>query len=42
MRAHLIQNGIMKSYKHWVYHGETIEKNLDDCNVNSVGNLDKE
>ncbi|XP_073105181.1 uncharacterized protein [Elaeis guineensis] len=42
VRAHLIRNGIMKSYKHWVYHGETIEKNLEECNANSRDNLDEE
>ncbi|XP_073098635.1 uncharacterized protein [Elaeis guineensis] len=32
----------MKSYKHWVYHGETIEENLEECNANSRDNLDEE
>ncbi|XP_073116140.1 uncharacterized protein [Elaeis guineensis] len=42
VRAHLIRNGIVKSYKHWVYHSETIEKNLEECNANSRDNLDEE
>ncbi|XP_073108719.1 uncharacterized protein [Elaeis guineensis] len=42
VRAHLIRNGIVKSYKHWVYHGETIEENLEECNANSRDNLDEE
>ncbi|XP_073109285.1 uncharacterized protein [Elaeis guineensis] len=32
----------MKSYKHWVYHGEIIEENLEECNANSRDNLDEE
>ncbi|XP_073109657.1 uncharacterized protein [Elaeis guineensis] len=42
VRAHLIRNGIVKSYKHWAYHGETIEENLEECNANSRDNLDEE
>ncbi|XP_073101409.1 LOW QUALITY PROTEIN: uncharacterized protein [Elaeis guineensis] len=42
VKAHLIRNEIVKSYKHWVYHGETIEENLEECNANSRDNLDEE